>query len=321
MPSRDRVSEPAPASVQLFKELASAHRMRFLGELRQRPSSASKLARASGISVQEAMRHLARLRELGLVEQSGSREYSLTPLGTLMARPLEYCDALMAHQQFFASHDTSFVPAHLALTPLLLAPRATADEATHVRDLAAAATRGTQFLCTVSDQALWHDLTNLPGSGAPARLREWSSINTPQVVASEGFLRVPRLIEALAPEPEKVRIRVMLRPELPFMLSVTEGEAWLFLRHRVGLLDLTNAIRANVPVFRDWSLALFRHYENGARVAFDTALGDRLSAWEERMLAAAREVGPAPRMAEAAGPSPAPPLLRNGPSGEGWPRS
>jgi hypothetical protein len=304
----------------LFKELASPHRVRFLAELRERPTNASKLARAAGISVQEAMRHLARLRELGLVEQSGSRDYLLTPLGTLAARPLQFCEALMAHQQFFASHDTSFVPPHLALTPLLLAPRAAADEATHVRDLAAAATRGTQFLCTVSDQVLWHELPALPGSGAPVQLREWSGIHTPQLVASEGFLRLPRLIAALAPEPEAVRIRIALRSEVPFMMSVTEREAWVFLRHRVGMLDLANAIHATAPVFRDWSLALFRHLETGTRVAFDTALGDRLGAWEARMLEAAREAGSEPRVAEPTGGPPTP-MLRNGPSGERWPRS
>src|SRR5690242_476506 len=122
----------APTLDMLFSELASPHRLRFLLELRTAARGASYLAKLSGVSVQEGMRHLSRLQDLKLVQRKGDREYVLTPLGDAICMTFPYCEALLREGEFVLGHDISFIPQHLRAALLLTAPRVRGMESENI---------------------------------------------------------------------------------------------------------------------------------------------------------------------------------------------
>ncbi|MCA1814154.1 MAG: hypothetical protein LC624_09425 [Halobacteriales archaeon] len=278
----------APTLDALFLELASPHRLRFLLELRQAPRGASQLAKLSGVSVQEGMRHLGRLQELHLVQRRGDREYVLTSLGQAICATFPYSEALMRHADFVLGHDLSWLPQHIRATDLLQAPRSHGPESEHIMAQEQVTTSATRLLCRAADQLFWH----VPSRMAPPAPegRTWNAVYTPSVVTNERFFDIPKVALQLRAGAPMGRWRVTVVRELPFMLTVTETEGVMFLRDTRGKLDFSEMVRSSDPAFRDWAVAVFRHFEAQGVVAFDATRGDRLEEWRERMLDAAKRV-------------------------------
>jgi predicted transcriptional regulator len=272
----------------LFQELASEHRLRFLRELRDQPRTASQLAKLTGISVQEGMRHLGRLAEMQLVERRGDREYTLSPIGGHIVEQLPTFEGILGDRAFLLGHDTSFVPPHLRSAEFLRAPRHAATEADNIFETERLMTRSDRFLFRLSDQLFWHipeEGRRAPGDGA----MPWHAVYTPAIAANPRFLELPKRVEHLL-QGRTPAWRISLLPHAPCMLAVNEQLAIVFARHRSGHLDFTRMVRSAEPGFVAWAVALFRHYEDQAVVAFDTQRGDRLDEWQPRLLAAAEHV-------------------------------
>jgi predicted transcriptional regulator len=286
----ERAGEPAPPEAPtldaLFQVLASPHRLRFLRELQRAPLTASQLARETGLSVQEGMRHLGRLQDVKLAERRGGRGYALTAVGQLVVDALPYFEALALEPGFFLDHDVGFIPPHLRRAELMCASRAKGSESENVLAMENMMFASRRFLYRASTQLFLDGLPSHRPAPGQAAVREWLAVYTPDAVAVERFLRLPETLAPVWPGLDEMRIRVALLPDLPFMLSVNEHEAHLFLRSHTGRLDLREPVRSREPGFRAWAVELFRAYESLADVAFDTARGDTLGAWRERILAA-----------------------------------
>lgn len=293
MPPGPRPHPLAPATLDmLFLELASAHRLRFLAELRRAPRGASQLAKLSGLSVQEAMRHLRRLQDLRLVQRRGDREYLLTPLGEAICREFPSCEALLRSADFVLGHDLAWVPGHLSAAPLLAAPRSSGVESENILAHEHVVQQSARFLLRASDQLFWH--APAMARAAPGG-RDWRAVYTPSVVTNERFLDLPRIAAEARGDAPQGRWRICLVRELPVMVTVTEHEAALFLRDAHGRLDFREMVRSAEPAFRDWAGALFHHLEQRGVVVFDTARGDTAEDWRAAMLDGAQRLAALPR--------------------------
>jgi predicted transcriptional regulator len=273
-----------PSLDMLFLELASAHRLRFLTELRRAPRGASQLAKLTGVSVQEGMRHLGRLQDLKLVQRRGDREYVLTPFGEAVCSTLPTCEGLLREADFVLGHGLSWLPPHLRVAPLLNTPRVRGVESENILAHEQVMAQAKEYVFRASDQIFWQPLSALGPDTPP---RAWRGVYTPNVVAHARFLDLPQLTAAARPAGQG-RWRVTVVPELPFMLTVTEREAALFLRDARGRLDFSELVRSSDPVFHAWALALFRHVEAQGWLAYDARRGDTPDSWRERMLEAAK---------------------------------
>jgi predicted transcriptional regulator len=277
------VESPAAAPV-LHKELASEHRVAFLTALSTKPMAAGQLAKRSGLSVQEAMRHLARLRALGLIEKR-DRDYVTTPIGDLIVRTFPYYDALLADPDFFLTHDLRFLPQHLAWAPFLRAQRHRGLEADHMAEYDRHGWASEGWLRRAADQHFYNHVAG-PRPPEAKALDEWGGVYGAATVTSPGFLA---LADDLARSGGRLRVRIRVAPTVPCMLSVNPREAMLFLRHRDGPMDFATLVHGTDPTFLAWARALFRHFEEQAVLAFDTERGDRWPDWAPRLLAAAEQ--------------------------------
>lgn len=94
----------------LLFELSNEDRLRVLHYLREEPSKVSGLARALGITNQEASRHLSRLTEAKVVLRDADGLFNLTPLGELVLTQLRGLSFVAEHPAYFASHLLNEVP-------------------------------------------------------------------------------------------------------------------------------------------------------------------------------------------------------------------
>jgi predicted transcriptional regulator len=292
MAGEERDAAP-PTLDMLFLELASPHRLRFLAELRARPRGASHLAKLSGVSVQEGMRHLGRLQDLRLVQRRSDREYVLTPLGESICATFPWCASLLEHADFVLDHGLSWLPKHLSPTPLLTAPRVRATESENILAQEQAIEQAGRFLWRASDQLFWHLPQRMPPS--PPEGREWRAVYTPDVVRQERFLELPRAAASVRGAQAPGRWRIVLVRELPVMLTVTDRDTLLFLRGAQGGVDFRERVHGQDATLRSWARALFRHLDGTGVVAFDTAHGHRFDEWGDRMLDATKRLADAPR--------------------------
>lgn len=286
-------AERTDSLAALFRELSSGHRLRFLIRLDQEPETASRLARMAGLSVQEAMRHLGRLLELGLVVLRGNREYALTPWGRLLVRELApYHEARVDAAAIVNQYDLSFVPAHLKLAPLLVAPQVRGPETENLVALESMMVSSKSFLYRLSGQTFWNILPRLRSGGERVfeRLEQWIGVYTPAAVLNERFLGLPEDMRRARGDLERLHVRIRIAPAAPAMLAVNDEEAIVFLPRADGTIDLSTMVQSREEPFRDWATALFRHYERRAVRAFDTARGDRFEDWRARIETAARSV-------------------------------
>ena len=97
---------------ELLFVLASTDRLQVLSCLKEEKKyRLTDLAQKLNSSIQEASKHVGRLREQNFIEKDSSNgNYSLTPLGMLITRLLPSIEFLAANKEYLLTHDVSSLP-------------------------------------------------------------------------------------------------------------------------------------------------------------------------------------------------------------------
>lgn len=252
----DNVVLDGPPVDRFFADLANPHRRRYLAQLRQAPLPASRLAASSSLSVQEAMRHLARLERCGLVRRGPGREYHLTPLGTLVQARLPYYGLLFEDPEFANRHDLAAVPPHLSLAPLLAARRVRQEPEAHLAAMAAHVAGGRR-LTFLGEAPLLEQLLHRAGDRAIGA----EPCHLVLGVAAKDATRSLR-----GRLPATAAIHVVDPAALPLQVADTEAGTMAFLRNDQGPVDPHVMLRSEDPAFAAWAEALYAHFAS-TRVA------------------------------------------------------
>lgn len=251
----DNVVLDDPPVDRFFADLANPHRRRYLAHLRQAPLPASRLAAASSLSVQEAMRHLARLERCGLVRRGPGREYHLTPLGALVQARLPFYDLLLGDPEFANRHRLDAVPPHLSLAPLLAARRVRQEPEAHLAAMAAhvAAARRLTFLgeAPLLEQLL-HRAGDRPIAAEPCHL-----------VLGVAATDATRSLRGRLPP--GAAVHVVDPVVLPLQVADTDAGTMAFLRDAQGPLDPHVMLHSQDPAFAAWAEALYAHFTSTRR--------------------------------------------------------
>lgn len=216
--------------------------------LERTPLPASRLAEASALSVQEAMRHLARMQRGGLVQRTMGRAYVLSPLGLLVARRLPFYEGLFQEADFVNAHHLETLPTHLSLAPLLAAARVREGEPAHLAALGAHV-RDARHLTLLGDPGLLGRALDSSGPGLaaePCRV----------VIAADGEAATRSLLARLPPG---AAVHVATPAALPVHLAASETGTLALLQDRQGHVDTSVLLRSTDPEFAAWAEALYHH--------------------------------------------------------------
>ena len=90
--------------------LASNDRLTLLTNINQKRQRLTDLAKIIKASTQECSRHLSRLSESGYVKKDSDGSFETTTLGKAILRVLPSLQFLLAHKNYFISHDLTSLP-------------------------------------------------------------------------------------------------------------------------------------------------------------------------------------------------------------------
>jgi predicted transcriptional regulator len=94
----------------LLFELSNEDRLGIIYELEEEAMNITGLARALGITTQEASRHSSRLVDMGLTMKEPDGLHRLTPYGRLVLRLLPGLEFVSRHREYFTTHTLSGLP-------------------------------------------------------------------------------------------------------------------------------------------------------------------------------------------------------------------
>jgi predicted transcriptional regulator len=95
---------------ELLFSLASDDRLTLLAEVNSKNQRLTALSKSINASVQECSRHLERLTESGLIARESDGSYSITSLGKSVLRMFPGLEFLLAHREYFTTHDPTLLP-------------------------------------------------------------------------------------------------------------------------------------------------------------------------------------------------------------------
>lgn len=98
-------------AAELLFELGSEDRIEILVELGKEPLKLSQIADKLASSIQEASRQCGRLEDIGLVEKKVGGRLTLTSIGRISLSLLPAFALISEEEEYFESHDPSFLPA------------------------------------------------------------------------------------------------------------------------------------------------------------------------------------------------------------------
>lgn len=234
----------------LLFNLASADRLALLSEVAAKVQTQASLAKRIDASLAECSRHLARLRDAGLVRKNSDGLYQITTIGSAMLKVLPSLEFLLEHKDRLLSHDLSDLPRPFVERIGELSGGRRVDHFSQAWTTMQSVMSGAkEFVWGISDQPL------VPGIsfGQYLTSRDVSMrIISNQKIELAGFKKANPLL------PERFELGRL--HEVRVGLAMNESIAWVCFAGAGGELDHSTGFAGTDTEFRGWCADLFGYY-------------------------------------------------------------
>jgi predicted transcriptional regulator len=240
---------PSEALAELLFNLGSVDRLTLLSQINGRKQKLASLSKTINASMPECTRHLARLREAGLVKRDSDGFYVTTTLGEAMLRLLPIQDFLLRHREYFLSHDLSRLPSSFVVRLGELAKSNYVERFGRVLDrVRETIFEVTEFACVIADDPII--VGRSLGKGLQTK-----DVRARFILPTGISPDILRAIKTPFPRAELATLK-----DVRLALGLNEKAAGVIFPTLEGKIDFGAGFFGDDPTFREWCNDLFEYY-------------------------------------------------------------
>lgn len=250
----------------LLFNLASPVRLQQLNVMKKGKVRMTELARSTDATIQETSRHLARMKECGIIDKDVDGFYGLTGLGRILLSVLSSIAVLPVRRDFFLRHDLTILPPEFTERIGVLLGAEFDQKAGLVQ-------RRYERMISEALEYLWIMGDSVTVSGERIGRLLSGRVSSLRILFPTKGLATP-----IGPKEELENIRkhfhgrteVRSRERTEVALVLNEKEARFIAPDLEGRLDYNVAYGGTNPRFHSWCCDLFDYYWNSSRRVVDS---------------------------------------------------
>nr|MDO8100046.1 hypothetical protein [Candidatus Njordarchaeota archaeon] len=236
---------------EFFLELAHEDRLRALFLIEKERLKLTHFSEKLNLSIQEASRHLSRLRDAKLIARDSDGFYCLTPLGLVTLRLVPSYSFILKNRDYFQDHDLSWLPPEFIERIGELEEYELGEGVMQVLDLPLVVMRQTkEYVWILADQVMT-SIVPMIGEGFARGIR--FRVMLPEKLSLPSGFQFPKLLPNSS-------IEIRRLEEVRACVIMNEALAGLCLPNFAGKVDFNVGFRSRNPKFHKWCGDLFLHY-------------------------------------------------------------
>lgn len=235
---------------ELYRSLASRSRIAIVEALLDNPLTYSEILRQTGTTSTDLSRQLRRLVSEMICEKTSSGHYRLTEYGKLVSTSIPVIKFLADTQEYFNTHDLTYVPARLL------------DDIYSLRkgqiiNSVFEAIRMQQEIAPTIDARYWWMTDDLSPSWIDSTMRQ---VNDGVVIRAIVNNELAAKMHEEAPPDIWRGISLRVLPEIKLLLGYSDKHALLCLPNMQGVPDRNYYIFGYDFAFKHWVFHCFEYY-------------------------------------------------------------
>lgn len=239
---------------ELYRSLASKSRIDIIEALINKPLKYSEIMSETGTTTTDLSRQLQRLGADGITEKTLAGLYKLTEYGKLVSTSIPLMKFLTETQEYFNTHDLSYVPARL-LDDIYALRNGQIIESVYE------AIRLQQEIASTIETRYWWMTDDLSPSWVESTMRQ---VNDGVIVRAIVNKELAEKMYEEAPSEMWKGVFLRVLPEIKILLGYSDKHALLCLPNMQGVPDRNFYIFGYDFGFKHWIYHCFEQYWNQA---------------------------------------------------------
>lgn len=240
---------------ELYRSFASKSRIAIIESLNEAPLKYSELMNKANLSTTDLSRQLRRLISDSICEKTSSGQYRLTEYGKLVSTSIPILRFLADTQDYFNTHDLSYVPDRL-LDDIYALRKGKIIKSVYE------AIRLQQEIASTIDTRYWWMTDDLSPSWVESTTRQVKAGVIIRAIVTKELAE--KMYEEATPELlHRIHLRVI--PEIRILLGYSDKHSLLCLPNMQGVPDRNYYIFGYDFAFKHWIFHCFEYYWNKAK--------------------------------------------------------